>query len=372
MILWTTHVSSSRMFVSLILSVLQILLSNTKITLLPRGSFFVSGNSVFGNKKFDIKPKRISLLLSLFYHSGFAHLFNNVLVLLIIGPDIEITLGSLLFLVLFFGGGLVGQLCSILYHRLYFRKQWNEGIAQFIETCGSSPAIYALWGFASLALPGPIGSFFNLSIAEKYRQVTYHTSCKEQRGIMAQMLSLMIFRPQVSLSFGDVLVSLLPPRLIYLFGLPLCLQLSLLFFIVRFFWFDGLVFGYRVPVVKKISLFVIFVAVSSLLLCLFLGIVGDNAAAAFFCYLLFNLVASFFSVPSYTDHASHMGGYLFGCILSFILTLIPESIRSSCLPGTTSLGQLNGHILLLNICIFSVIVGLFIISIVRGSFSVFI
>ena len=53
------------------------------------------------------------LFTSMFYHFGFQHLFNNMLLLLFLGDALESQLGHLKYLFLYLAGGLGGNLLSL-------------------------------------------------------------------------------------------------------------------------------------------------------------------------------------------------------------------------------------------------------------------
>ena len=61
------------------------------------------------------------LFTSMFLHFGIQHLINNMLLLLFLGDYLERAVGKIRYLVIYLGGGLVGNLCSYL-HELFLMK----------------------------------------------------------------------------------------------------------------------------------------------------------------------------------------------------------------------------------------------------------
>lgn len=61
------------------------------------------------------------LFTSMFLHFGIQHLINNMLLLLFLGDYLERAVGKTRYLVIYLGGGLVGNLCSYL-HELSLMK----------------------------------------------------------------------------------------------------------------------------------------------------------------------------------------------------------------------------------------------------------
>ena len=55
------------------------------------------------------------LFTSMFLHFGIQHLINNMLLLLFLGDYLERAVGKIRYLVIYLGGGLVGNLCSYLH-----------------------------------------------------------------------------------------------------------------------------------------------------------------------------------------------------------------------------------------------------------------
>lgn len=77
------------------------------------------------------------LFTSMFLHFGIQHLINNMLLLLFLGDYLERAAGKIRYLVIYLGGGLVGNLCSYL-HELFLMK---TGEAPAVSA-GASGAIF--------------------------------------------------------------------------------------------------------------------------------------------------------------------------------------------------------------------------------------
>lgn len=83
------------------------------------------------------------ILSSMFMHADFTHLILNMLVLFQFGFNLEKFLGSLKFVLLYLGGGLLCSLLSAFW--LYFEVLYFNGGA--IQIVGASGAICVLMGF---------------------------------------------------------------------------------------------------------------------------------------------------------------------------------------------------------------------------------
>ena len=81
------------------------------------------------------------LFTSIFLHFGIQHLTNNMLLLLFLGDYLERAVGKLRYLVIYLGGGIIGNLCSYL-HELFLIK---TGKAPAVSA-GASGAIFAAVG----------------------------------------------------------------------------------------------------------------------------------------------------------------------------------------------------------------------------------
>ena len=81
------------------------------------------------------------LFTSMFLHFGIQHLINNMLLLLFLGDYLERAVGKIRYLVIYLGGGLVGNLCSYLYE--LFLMKTGEAPA---VSAGASGAIFSAVG----------------------------------------------------------------------------------------------------------------------------------------------------------------------------------------------------------------------------------
>ena len=77
------------------------------------------------------------LFTSMFYHFGFQHLFNNMLLLLFLGDALESQLGHLKYLFLYLAGGLGGNLLS-----LYLDIRSGDPVV----SAGASGCVFAVVG----------------------------------------------------------------------------------------------------------------------------------------------------------------------------------------------------------------------------------
>lgn len=77
------------------------------------------------------------LITHFFLHFGFSHLFNNMISLLILGYSVELSMGKVRYIILYFLSGILAGVTSIVY---------NMYIGQESVSCGASGAIYGLMG----------------------------------------------------------------------------------------------------------------------------------------------------------------------------------------------------------------------------------
>ena len=84
------------------------------------------------------------LLTSMFMHSDFSHIFNNMLVLFFVGDNLERAVGKFRYLFLYFGTGILAGITSISYN------MWNEGglylMGESTFSIGASGAIFGVVG----------------------------------------------------------------------------------------------------------------------------------------------------------------------------------------------------------------------------------
>lgn len=83
------------------------------------------------------KGEYYRIITSMFMHGGFEHLFNNMIVLFFIGDNLERAAGKLIYLVIYFGSGIIAAISSISYN-MY---KGNVGFS-----IGASGAIFGVVG----------------------------------------------------------------------------------------------------------------------------------------------------------------------------------------------------------------------------------
>lgn len=81
--------------------------------------------------------KWYQLITSMFLHFGLAHLFNNMILLLYAGCQLERLVGKLPYLMLYIGSGVVGNLASLWYY---------HSIGDYAVSAGASGAIFGVIG----------------------------------------------------------------------------------------------------------------------------------------------------------------------------------------------------------------------------------
>ncbi len=84
------------------------------------------------------------VLTSMFMHSDFEHLFNNMLVLFFVGDNLERAVGKIKYLVLYFGTGILAGITSISYNMWKENGQYLIGNSTF--SIGASGAIFGVVG----------------------------------------------------------------------------------------------------------------------------------------------------------------------------------------------------------------------------------
>lgn len=84
------------------------------------------------------------VLTSMFMHSDLEHLFNNMLVLLFVGDNLERAAGKLKYLFLYFGTGIIAGITSISYNMWREGGQYQIGHSTF--SIGASGAIFGVVG----------------------------------------------------------------------------------------------------------------------------------------------------------------------------------------------------------------------------------
>lgn len=97
------------------------------------------------------------IFTSMFLHFGIEHLINNMLVLFILGSRLERVIGSLRFAVIYFLGGIAGNVVSLLYDL----KQGEAAVS-----AGASGAVFAVMGGMILVVLCNKGRIEDLSMRQ--------------------------------------------------------------------------------------------------------------------------------------------------------------------------------------------------------------
>lgn len=97
------------------------------------------------------------LFTSMFLHFGIEHLINNMLVLFVLGSRLERVIGSLRFAVIYFLGGIAGNVVSLLYDL----KQGEAAVS-----AGASGAVFAVMGGMILVVLCNKGRLEDLSMRQ--------------------------------------------------------------------------------------------------------------------------------------------------------------------------------------------------------------
>lgn len=77
------------------------------------------------------------LITSNYLHFGLDHFFNNMVVFLILGSSLEKVIGSIRYIILYTGAGIIGSVVSVAYYTM---------IGQDVLSAGASGAIFGLVG----------------------------------------------------------------------------------------------------------------------------------------------------------------------------------------------------------------------------------
>ena len=73
----------------------------------------------------------------MFLHFGFDHLMNNMIVLILVGWNLELTVGKIRYLVIYIASGLCGNIVSAV---------WDIRIGEYVVSAGASGAVFGLIG----------------------------------------------------------------------------------------------------------------------------------------------------------------------------------------------------------------------------------
>jgi membrane associated rhomboid family serine protease len=113
----------------------------------PTTELEVSGNAI-GFGKFGAPKKLHTLVTATLFHGSRSHLFNNYLMVWGV-CEMEETIGTTAFFLLFFACGAMGWLVTQCWLWCQRYNAWTDGIAQFQTSIGSSPATYGICAAAS-------------------------------------------------------------------------------------------------------------------------------------------------------------------------------------------------------------------------------
>jgi len=105
---------------------------------------------------YHVKERReyYRILTSMFLHSDFEHLMNNMLVMFFVGDKLERTAGKIKYLIIYFGSGIIAGLFSIGYNMI----KGNE-----VYSIGASGAIFGIVGAMTYILIVNKGRLQNIS-----------------------------------------------------------------------------------------------------------------------------------------------------------------------------------------------------------------
>lgn len=84
------------------------------------------------------------ILTSMFLHSDWNHLINNMIVLLFVGSNLERAAGKMKYLMIYFGSGIVAGICSISYNM--WKEYGNTFYPNTTISIGASGAIFGVVG----------------------------------------------------------------------------------------------------------------------------------------------------------------------------------------------------------------------------------
>ena len=99
------------------------------------------------------------LFTCMFLHFGFEHLMNNMVVLLIVGWNLEMAVGKVKYLFLYIGSGWCGNVVSAI---------WDIRTGEYAVSAGASGAVFGMIGgllYVALRNRGRIGDISGRGIA---------------------------------------------------------------------------------------------------------------------------------------------------------------------------------------------------------------
>lgn len=83
------------------------------------------------------KSEYYRLVASMFLHFGFEHLMNNMVILLFVGWNVELEIGMIRFLMIYFASGICGNILSGI---------WETHLGEFSVSAGASGAVFGVIG----------------------------------------------------------------------------------------------------------------------------------------------------------------------------------------------------------------------------------
>ncbi len=113
------------------------------------------------------------MLTSMFLHDGIDHIFNNMLVLLVIGAYLEKEMGHLSYLILYFSSGILAGCSSMVYNILQ---------ESYTISVGASGAIFGVMGGLLMAVLLQRGRGQQLN----YRQILFMVAFSLYGGFTSQ------------------------------------------------------------------------------------------------------------------------------------------------------------------------------------------
>lgn len=102
------------------------------------------------------------LFTSMFLHFGAEHLINNMVLLFFVGYYLEQHVGKLQYLLLYLGGGLLGNLCSL-------GGEWMSG--DYYVSAGASGAVFAVLGALFVLVLRHRGQIGTLSVQRLFLMI---------------------------------------------------------------------------------------------------------------------------------------------------------------------------------------------------------
>lgn len=77
------------------------------------------------------------MFTSMFLHFGIEHLLNNMLLLVLLGLNLEIEIGKIKYLIIYFASGMCGNILSVI---------WDIRSNEYFVSAGASGAIFGICG----------------------------------------------------------------------------------------------------------------------------------------------------------------------------------------------------------------------------------